>query len=68
MLSEVAHDSFEQNQLFFSKDDIISRITEFLTDMLNAPKGLDGEKVLTAIEKQQGILVERATDTYSFSI
>ena len=67
LLSEIAHDSFEQDQLFFPKDDIISCVTEFLTDTLDAPKGLDGEKVLTAIEKQQGILVERATDTYSFS-
>ncbi len=28
---------------------------------------LDADKVLTAIEVQQGILVERATDAYSFS-
>ena len=67
LLAEIAHDSFKQDQLFFSKDDIISRITEFLTDTLDAPTGLDGEEVLAAIEKQQGILVERATDTYSFS-
>lgn len=34
---------------------------------LNAPKNLDSEAILNAIEVQQGILVERAEDTYSFS-
>jgi predicted NACHT family NTPase len=34
---------------------------------LNAPKHLDGEAVLDAIAVQQGILVKRAEDTYSFS-
>jgi hypothetical protein len=34
---------------------------------LNVPKHLDGEAVLNAIAVQQGILVERAEDVYSFS-
>jgi len=38
-----------------------------LSDTLDAPKYLDGAAVLKTIEKQQGILVERATDIYSFS-
>ncbi|MCG8361793.1 MAG: NACHT domain-containing protein [Pseudanabaenales cyanobacterium] len=67
MLAEIAHDGFEQDQLFFSKDNIIDRIAEFLTDTLDAPKYLDGRAILNAIEVQQGILVERAKDTYSFS-
>lgn len=67
MLAEIAYDSFKEDQLFFSKDTITSRITAFLTDMLDAPKCLNADAVLTAIEVQQGILVERATDAYSFS-
>ena len=67
LLADIAHKSFEQDQLFFSKDDIIDRITEFLADTLDAPKSLDGSAVLTAIEVQQGILVERVKDAYSFS-
>ncbi|NEQ49548.1 MAG: NACHT domain-containing protein, partial [Leptolyngbya sp. SIO3F4] len=67
LLSEVAYNSFEEDRLFFSKEDIIKRITVYLSDTLGAPKYLNGPAVLKAIEVQQGILVERATDTYSFS-
>ena len=67
LLAEIAYTSFRNNQLFFSKADITSRVTAFLADTLDAPKHLDGEAVLTAIEVQQGILVERATNAYSFS-
>lgn len=67
MLAEIAYTSFNQDQLFFLKDDITKRIRDFLADTLDAPKYLDGLAVLQTIEKQQGILVERATDIYSFS-
>ncbi len=67
LLAEIAYDSFKNDKLFFLKDDLTHRITEFLADTLDAPKHLDGAAVLQAIEKQQGILVERATDIYSFS-
>ncbi|NEQ42065.1 MAG: NACHT domain-containing protein [Leptolyngbya sp. SIOISBB] len=67
LLAEIAYDSFKNDQLFFSKNDLTRRISTFLADTLDAPKHLDGAKVLQAIEKQQGILVERATDIYSFS-
>lgn len=67
MLAKIAYDSFKQDQLFFSKDTVTERISAFLSDTLDAPKYLDADKVLTAIEVQQGILVERATDAYSFS-
>ncbi|MEM6521501.1 MAG: NACHT domain-containing protein [Cyanobacteria bacterium P01_C01_bin.70] len=67
LLAEIAYESFKNDQLFFLKDDLTRRITEFLADTLDAPRHLDGAKVLEAIEKQQGILVERATDIYSFS-
>ena len=67
MLSEIAYESFKQDQLFFSKDVVTERIKEFLADTLDVPKGLNADDVLRAIEVQQGILVERATDAYSFS-
>lgn len=67
MLAEIAHDSFQKDQLFFSREAITTRITNFLTDMLNAPKQLNADAVLEAIEVQQGILVKRAVDAYSFS-
>ncbi|WOD39839.1 NACHT domain-containing protein [Nodosilinea sp. E11] len=67
LLGQIAYESFEQDQLFFLKDDVTRRISEFLADTLDAPKYLDGAAVLRAIERQQGILVERATKIYSFS-
>ncbi|EKU97607.1 putative NTPase (NACHT family) [Leptolyngbya sp. PCC 7375] len=67
MLSEIAYNSFKEDRLFFSKSDITDCITTFLADTLDAPEYLDGPAVLHAIEVQQGILVKRATDTYSFS-
>ena len=67
LLSEIAYTSFKEDRLFFSKSDITNRITSYLADTLDASENLDGPAVLHAIEVQQGILVERATDTYSFS-
>jgi predicted NACHT family NTPase len=67
MLAEIAYTSFVDDQLFFSKDRLIKQIREFLVDNLNAPIHLDAETVLREIEIQQGILVERARDAYSFS-
>jgi hypothetical protein len=67
MLAEIAYTSFVDDQLFFSKDKLIEQIREFLVNNLNAPSHLDAETVLREIEIQQGILVERARDTYSFS-
>lgn len=67
LLSEMAFNSFVDDQLFFDKRDVTHGIKTFLIDNLNVPKHLDSEAVLEAIEVQQGILVERARDVYSFS-
>ena len=67
MLAKIAYDSFKQDQLFFSKNAVAEHIAAFLADTLDAPKCLNADKVLTAIEVQQGILVERASNAYSFS-
>jgi predicted NACHT family NTPase len=45
----------------------VSQITEFLASNDNTSKNLEAEAVLDAIVIQQGILVERARDVYSFS-
>ena len=67
LLSEIAYQSFKDDQLFFSEQEITDRIAVFLSDTLDAPKHLNGTAVLNAIEIQQGILVERAPNVYSFS-
>ena len=67
LLSEIAYTGFETDKLFFSQREVVEEIKTFLAGNLNAPKHLDGEAVLKAIAVQQGILVERAEDVYSFS-
>ncbi|MEO1147545.1 MAG: NACHT domain-containing protein [Cyanobacteria bacterium J06638_22] len=67
LLAELAFDSFVEDQLFFEKREVTRRIRDFFVSNVNAPKHLDSDKVLEAIEVQQGILTERARDTYSFS-
>ena len=67
LLSEIAYTGFATDQLFFSRRELTKQIKNFLANTLNVPKTLDGEAVLHAIEVQQGILVERAEDAYSFS-
>ena len=37
MLAKVAYDSFEQDQLFFSRDVVTEKISAFLSDTLDAP-------------------------------
>lgn len=66
MLSEIAYKGFEVDRLFLSQQEVVSQITEFLASNDNAPN-LEAGAVLDAITIQQGILVERARDVYSFS-
>jgi len=67
LLSEIAYKGMVDDQLFFTQRELSAQIKVFLSSNLNAPKHLDSEAVLNAVEVQQGILVERAEDTYSFS-
>jgi hypothetical protein len=67
LLSEVATSSFDADRLFLSQKELVNQIKTFLETNLNAPKHLSGETVLNAIAVQQGVLVERAENVYSFS-
>lgn len=67
MLASIAYVGFEEDKLFFEKDDLAEQITAFLTNNLNVSKHLDAKKVINEIAVRAGILVERATDVYSFS-
>lgn len=67
LLSEIACEGFEADRLFILQSQLVERIKKFLSSNLNAPKQLSGEQVLEAIAIQQGILVERVEDVYSFS-
>lgn len=67
MLAEIAYTGFEADRLFFSGREVVEQIRTFLASNLNAPKYLDGDEILNAIQVQQGVLVERARDVLSFS-
>jgi len=67
LLSEIAYKNFNSDRLFFSQRDVVQQIEAFSASNLNAPQNLDGEAVLNAIVVQQGILVERAENVFSFS-
>ena len=67
LLAEVAYEGFANDQLFFQQQELINKIQAFLSDTVDNPKYLDGAAVLKAIAAQQGILVERAKDIFSFS-
>ena len=67
LLSEIACEGFAEDRLFIPQSQLVDRIKKFLSSNLNAPKQLSGEQVLEAIAIQQGILVERVEDVYSFS-
>lgn len=66
LLAELAYKSFVSDQLFFSKEILLKHIRNFQIGNENAPD-LDASQVLNEIEVQQGILVERSRDAYSFS-
>lgn len=67
LLSEIAFNGFINDQLFFTQQELIDQIRAFLFDTVDKPKYLDSRAVLDAIAIQQGILVERAEDIFSFS-
>ncbi len=67
MLAEIAAPAFREGRYFFNRQELTQRITDFLHNELNAPKKLNGDQVLEAIEVQQGLIVQRAQTVWSFS-
>ncbi|MBM0740527.1 NACHT domain-containing protein [Phormidium sp. CLA17] len=67
LLAEIAYNSFVNDQLFFTQQELVEQIKAFLADTVDKPKYLDGKAVLDAITIQQGILVARAEGIFSFS-
>lgn len=67
ILSEIAHDAFQEDHLFFDKREIAKKIESLLAEILPDEQFIDGLNVLKSIEVQHGVLVERADMIYSFS-
>jgi hypothetical protein len=67
LLSQIAHDAFQEDRLFLPKREITEQIEQLLKEMLPDEKLIHGAEVLKAIERQHGVLVPRAEGIYSFS-
>lgn len=72
LLSQIAATTFQKRQYFFEKSVVIQIIYHYLQSSFPATHGaeerrLTCEAVLSSIERQHGLLVERAKDIYSFS-
>lgn len=69
LLSRLAAQNFEEAQYFFAKDKLLLGISSYLASLPRDDMGVqsDPSDVLTAIEAQHGLLVERAYKIYSFS-
>ncbi len=67
MLSEIAAENFNNDQLFFTKSELIDQIREFGKGNANTPSTFNARKILDTILVDQGLFVERVNGVYSFS-
>jgi hypothetical protein len=72
LLSQVAAETFERGQYFFTQDMIEQHIGNYLRQLPNAspePEEIEQQSlaVLKAIESQHGLLIERSRGVFSFS-
>lgn len=69
LLSRIAAKNFQESNYLLRKDTLVSSINDFLLQLPPDDKDPDpdAENVLSAIEYQHGLLVERAYGIYSFS-
>jgi GTPase SAR1 family protein len=67
MLADIACSMYDAGKIFFSKDELTSCINSYIANILNIGKRINTSKVIEAIEVHQGLLVQRASDIYSFS-
>lgn len=67
MLAEIASSMYEMDKIFFSKNELTQCINAYINNILNIGKRVNTSKIIEAIEIHQGLLVERASDIYSFS-
>lgn len=70
LLSQIAYRTFSENRYLFERGIVEKHIADYISNLPDAPTeqlDIDSEAVLKSIEAQHGLLVERATDIYSFS-
>lgn len=67
LLAYIAHHTFADDRLFFSRSEVLPLIESHLHEVLPTESLIKGDAVLRGIEHQHGVLVERASNVMSFS-
>jgi hypothetical protein len=67
LLAYIAYHTFADDRLFFSRSEVLPLIENHLHEVLPNESSIKGDAVLRDIERQHGILVERASNVMSFS-
>lgn len=67
LLAYIAHHTFADDRLFFSRSEVLPLIESHLHEVLPTESLIKGDAVLRGIEHQHGVLVERAINVMSFS-
>jgi predicted NACHT family NTPase len=72
LLSELAYQTFEQGQYFFSEEIARQYISHYIVNLYSVDTdteqiNINSEAVLKSIEGQHGLLISRSQEVYSFS-
>ncbi len=71
LLSYIAKMGLEQNKFFYEQEDLIGIILDYFPSLYPCKSlefnKLNAEKILQTIERQNGLLIEKAKGIYSFS-
>lgn len=67
MLGDIAREAYNSKTFFFREAELTKRIATIMTRDVKAPKEIRAERILAALEGEQGLLVQRAKSIYSFS-
>jgi hypothetical protein len=67
LLAEFAYQLFIGSRFFFQRQDAICHIEKFMGNEVNRPQRFDSGRIFDAIQVEQGLIVQRTMDSYSFS-
>ncbi|MBX7169396.1 MAG: NACHT domain-containing protein [Pyrinomonadaceae bacterium] len=67
LFNKIAYNYAVKNQLLFEKEDIKKFIQRCLEEIFQTDEYIDATQILSSIETQHGIIIERFKDLYAFS-
>lgn len=66
MFAHIAAKTFEHGHYFLTQQTLVTEIEAFF-QQLNPPQTVNGQAILSIIQNQHGLLVQRAQNTYAFA-